>query len=201
MVNRATYDRIASRYAENHQLHESSGDSMFSKLEETFLSKVPYSGMIADVGCGPGFHAARFVARGFRTVGIDLSAGMLDVASQRLSGRLVQADMRDLPLSSDRIDGIWCLASLLHVPEVDTILVFREFKRVLRSSGVLALVTAVGESARLEAVPYVPGEQRWFVYRDPSILKGQLLAAGFSIILEDQIHDNRVWSMFLLQAK
>ncbi|HVB52061.1 MAG TPA: class I SAM-dependent methyltransferase [Acidimicrobiales bacterium] len=199
-VNRATYDRIAGRYVENHKLHVSSGASLFFSLEETFLSKMPISGLVADVGCGPGFDAARFETRGFRAIGIDLSAGMLDVASEGLSGRLVQADMRTLPISSGQLDGIWCVASLLHVPDVDTIRVLREFKRVLRSSGVLALVTASGESSNFEAVPYVPGEQRWFVYRDAGILKGQMLAAGFSITLEGQIQGNRVWSTFLAEA-
>lgn len=199
-ANRATYDRIASDYAENQKRHVSRGESLFSKLEETFLSKMPNSGLVADVGCGPGFDAIRFAAGGLRVIGVDLSAGMLDVASEGLAGRLVQADMRALPIGTGQLDGIWCVASLLHVPDVDTVQVLREFKRVLRSSGVLALVTALGESENFEAVPYVPGEQRWFVYRDPDILKGELLASGFSILLEYQIQANRVWSTFLAQA-
>jgi SAM-dependent methyltransferase len=197
MVNRATYDRIARDYAENQKQHVSSGESLFSTLEATFLSKVPISGLVADVGCGPGFDAARFTTGGLRTIGIDLSAGMLDVASQVLAGRLVQADMRVLPIRSGQLDGIWCVASLLHVPDVDTIRVLREFKRVLRSSGTLALVTALGESEQLETVPYVPGEQRWFVYRNALVLREQLLTAGFSIMLEDEVKGSRRWSIFL----
>jgi ubiquinone/menaquinone biosynthesis C-methylase UbiE len=199
-LNRATYDRIAGHYVENQKRVGSSNDSFFLKHETKFLSKLPVSGLIVDVGCGPGFDAARFAALGFRAIGLDLSSGMLEVASEGLAGRLVQADMRALPIRTGQLDGIWCVASLLHVPEVDTLPVLREFKRVLRSSGTLALVTALGESEKFEKVAYVPGEQRWFVYRDPGILRAQMLAAGFSIIHEEQVPGNRLWSSLLAEA-
>ena len=199
-LNRATYDRIAGHYVENHRRVASVSESLFSELEAIFLSKLPRSGLVADVGCGPGHDAIRFSARGFGAIGVDLSAGMLDVALEELAGRLVQADMRALPIGTEQLDGIWCVASLLHVPEADTIQVLREFKRTLRSSGTLALVTALGESEKFEMVSYVPGEQRWFVYRDPEILKGQVLAAGFSVIHEEQVRGHRLWSTLLAEA-
>jgi SAM-dependent methyltransferase len=75
---------------------------------------------VADLGCGPGSDGARFAGEGYRVVGMDLSAGMLAIAARRLDGRVTQADLRRLPLVSGRLDGIWCVAALLHVPEDDT---------------------------------------------------------------------------------
>jgi ubiquinone/menaquinone biosynthesis C-methylase UbiE len=198
--NRATYDRIASRYVENQRQLASSHVSSFSTLENAFHSRLPQGGIVVDVGCGPGTDASRLRRRGLRVVGVDLSAGMLDVASKELTGRFVQADMRFLPITSGALDGIWCVASLLHVPRADTISVLREFTRTLASAGTLALVTAVGESERFETVPYVPGERRWFVYRDQEVLRGQLLAAGFTILLEGEVRGNRRWLTYLAEA-
>lgn len=131
---------------------------------------------------------------------MDLSAGMLSAADNGLVGRLAQADLRALPVGSGRLDGIWCVAALLHIPEQDTVRVLHEFRRALRHAGSLALVTALGESSRFEVVPYAPDERRWFVYRRQDRLRVQLEATGFKIRMEDQVPGNRNWLTVLAQA-
>lgn len=163
---RSTYDRIATRYEHNQLERDAHLKSSFPALERSFLERVARGGRIADLGCGPGFDAGRFASQGFETIGLDLSIGMLSTATDRLAGQVVQGDLRALPMAQGVLDAVWSAACLLHVPERHTVQVLGEFRRVLRRSGTLALVTALGESARLEAVPYAPGEQRWFVYRD-----------------------------------
>jgi SAM-dependent methyltransferase len=192
-TNRQTYDRIACRYVENQERQRSDNEHLFSALETAFLATVPDNGLVADLGCGPASDGARFAGRGLRVVGMDLSAGMLSVASGRLGGRVAQADLRALPIASDCLDGIWCAAALLHVPEEDTERVLSEFKRSLRPSAVLALVTALGESAGFEVAAYAPEERRWFVYRSADRLRQQLNQAGFGILEETQLSRNRLW--------
>jgi len=131
---------------------------------------------------------------------MDLSAGMLTVAARSLGGRVAQADLRALPIQGGRLDGIWCSAALLHVSDEDTAQVLQEFRRTLKPSGSLALVTALGDGARLEAVPYAPDEQRWFVYRRADRLRQQMREAGFSTPIEDEIAGNREWATFLTSA-
>ena len=199
-TNRSTYDRIARAYAEKHNCGDPSKEDWFSGLQDAFLASLPVEGLLADLGCGPGTDGSRFAKEGYRVIGMDLSAGMLSIAARGLVGRLAQADLRALPVDCGRLDGIWCVAALLHVPEQDTDQVLREFRRTLRHSGSLALVTALGESSRFEAVPYAPDEQRWFVYRHPDRLREQLRVAGFRIRMEDQAPGNRVWLTVLAQA-
>ena len=165
----------------------------FPDLEDAFLGTLPARGLLADLGCGPGLDGARFAAAGFRVVGMDLSAGMLSVAARSLGGRVAQADLRALPIRSGRLDGIWCSAALLHVPERTPPVCCREFRRALRSSGSLALVTALGDGARFEAVPYAPDERRWFVYRRTDRLRQQLREAGFDTRIEGEVAGNREW--------
>jgi SAM-dependent methyltransferase len=191
--NRATYDRIAQRYAETQEKSRTESDDLFFELESSFIAKLPAKAVVVDMGCGPGMDSARFAARGYRVVGLDLSAGMLAVAARSLPGRVVQGDMRALPIGSHRLDGIWSVASLLHVPERDTPKVLSEFRRTLRSSGLLALVTALGEGESFEEVPYAPNEERWFAYRHPETLLGQVVDAGFRIDAQSQVTGNRLW--------
>jgi ubiquinone/menaquinone biosynthesis C-methylase UbiE len=117
-----------------------------------------------------------------------------------MDGRLVQADLRALPIRARTLDGIWCCAALLHVPEDDTVTVLREFRRTLTSGGSLALVTALGDGARFEPVPYAPGEQRWFAYRTADTLADQLRSAGFTIRSRIRVTGNRDWGLVLAAA-
>jgi SAM-dependent methyltransferase len=199
-VNRETYDRIAGLYAANQREKQPSDGRWFPDLEDAFLEGVPARGLLADLGCGPALDGARFAEAGFRVIGMDLSAGMLAIAARSLGGQIAQADVRAPPIREGRLDGIWCAAALLHVPEEDTAQVLREFRRTLKPSGSLALVTAVGDGARLESVPYAPDEKRWFIYRGADRLRLQMREAGFSAPIDNRITGNREWVTLLASA-
>jgi ubiquinone/menaquinone biosynthesis C-methylase UbiE len=190
---RQTYDRIARRYADRQVQHPSGEEHWLIGLENSFVASLPCGGVVADLGCGPAYDGLRLAGRGLQVVGMDISAGMLGVASEGLNGHVVQADLRALPIASEYIDGIWNVASLLHVPDRDTLAVLTEFRRVMKPSGSLVLVTALGDSSRHEAVPYVSGESRWFVYRNPESLKAQMREAGFLIQIEEEVQGSRHW--------
>jgi ubiquinone/menaquinone biosynthesis C-methylase UbiE len=155
---------------------------------------------VADLGCGPARDATRFAEAGFNVLGMDLSAGMLALATSAMDGRLVQADLRALPIRTSTLDGIWCCAALLHVPDEATRTVLCEFNRTLTSGGILALVTALGDGARFEPVPYAPGEQRWFVYRKADTLAEQLQSASFTIRSSTRVTSHRDWGLVLAEA-
>jgi hypothetical protein len=78
--------------------------------------------------------------------------------------------------------------------------VLREFRRVVRDHGTLALITALGDGDRFEKVPYAHDEQRWFVYRSEQRLLGQLEHAGFQIDLSEQVEGKRSWLTILARA-
>jgi SAM-dependent methyltransferase len=189
-ANRSAYDQIAVRYSESRRSEQS---ALFDDLLTAFLERLPPAAVVVDLGCGPGFDAARLALAGTRVFGLDLSAGMLSVAAPRLAGRLGQADMRWLPLATGSMDGIWSRAALLHVPEPDTLRVLAEMRRVLRPGGHLGLVTALGEGDRLEPVPYAPDVQRWFVYRHAAELGEQLRDAGFEVLRQREQTSGRHW--------
>ncbi len=198
--NRSTYDHIAQAYRDRQCQNETTGERLFSRLETAFVSSLPAEGIVADVGCGPALDSERFVGLGFNVMGIDLSAGMLAMATERLPHRLTQADLRALPIDTGRLDGIWCAASLLHIPEADTAAVLQEFTRILRRHGNLALITALGFETGFEPVHYVPGEKRWFVYRQRDRLEEQLHLAGFTINSAEEIAGSRRWFTVLARV-
>jgi hypothetical protein len=62
------------------------------------------------------------------------------------------------------------------------------------------LVTALGDGARFEPVPYASGEQRWFAYRTAGTIVDQLRSAGFTIHTSTRVEGNRDWGLVLAAA-
>jgi SAM-dependent methyltransferase len=193
--NQAAYDEIAGLYAARHRR-----DVWFRDLRAAFAARLPRVADVADLGCGPAGDGALFAQAGHRVTGIDRSAGMLAYAARALPGRVIRADLRRLPVAGQSVDGIWCCAALLHVPHDQTTAVLNEMRRILRPGGCLALVTAAGQGARLEPVPYAPGTQRWFFYRAAAELDEQVRGARLEVVSMTEEPTSRHWLKILARA-
>ena len=194
--NQTAYDRIARLYAER----QAGLSRSFADLTAAFIDHLPPSAGVADLGCGPAIDGAVLAQAGHRVVGLDRSAGMLTHAARALAGRVAQADLRSLPVASRSLDGIWCCAALLHVPQDETMTVLREMHRVLRQDGHVALITALGQGTRLEPVPYAPHTRRWFFYRDAAELDDQLRRAEFQVLARAEEPSSRHWVKVLART-
>jgi hypothetical protein len=75
-----------------------------------------------------------------------------------------------------------------------------ELRRVLRDGGCLALITALGDGADLEPVPYAPDIGRWYFYRDAGRLRDELAAAGLRVLTATQEYRERHWLKILAEA-
>jgi SAM-dependent methyltransferase len=194
--NQAAYDQIAGLYAQRQEGRRGS----FPDLRAAFAARLPHVADVADLGCGPAVDGALFGQAGHRVAGIDRSAGMLAIATRAFPGHVAQADLRCLPVAGESLDGIWCCAALLHVPHDETMAVLGEMRRVLRHDGHLALVTALGQAARLERVPYARGTQRWFFYREAAQLNKELRAARLQVLDMTEEPAARDWLKVLARA-
>jgi 2-polyprenyl-3-methyl-5-hydroxy-6-metoxy-1,4-benzoquinol methylase len=98
---------------------------------------------VLDAGCGPGLYAEELANRGASVVGIDQSAGMVELARQRLGAR---AEFRAHDLSrpldwlADRSFDAVVIALVIHHVD-DRRALLRELFRVLRPGGRVVLST------------------------------------------------------------
>ncbi|RJQ67892.1 class I SAM-dependent methyltransferase [Pseudonocardiaceae bacterium YIM PH 21723] len=134
------YDLHAHAYARHNET--SAWNALYERPEILKLAGEVAGLRVLDAGCGSGLHAAELIDRGAVVTGIDRSAGLLEIARERLGATAVlrHADLAEpLPFPSDGFELV--LSSLvLHYLE-DWEPTLREFHRVLVPGGRLVLST------------------------------------------------------------
>lgn len=86
-----------------------------ASLYTPFLERVTPQGKILDAGCGSGRDSKAFKALGFDVEAFDATPEMVALASKHAGIVVRQLTFAEL-IEQERYDGIWCCASLLHVP-------------------------------------------------------------------------------------
>lgn len=176
-----TYDRVAGAFADRHW------NAPLEAQREGFARSVtggatPERFRILDAGCGPGRDSQWFQQRGFHVVGVDLSMGMLAEARRRVPGvQFALADLRHLGFPAGTFDGIWCSASLLHLPRADVPSVL-DFCHRLLGDGWLWLSLKAGEGDEVTDRVYGRGLLRRFTYFSAVEVESLLRRTGFEII-------------------
>ncbi len=144
----ATYDRPGFQRLTYRPIH----DAVLERIENTAPSTV------VDLGCGTGQLTQRLIRTfpGASVVGVDLSAGMLAQAADRLgdtggaAGPLLRADAQQLPLAASSVDIVVCTESFHWYEDQGGVL--DEVARVLTPGGrllIASIATVTGAGDRL----------------------------------------------------
>ena len=126
-------------------------------LEEIRRIRQVSGAAVLDYGCGSGRWADFLQAYGCVYTGVDLSAGMLDIARRqhpdidfRKTNGLV------IPHGNKVFDLVWSVAVVHHNPPARQETLLAEFVRVLQDGGVVVLLEGVGAGSRPPGRLYYP---------------------------------------------
>lgn len=173
---RRTYDAVAETY------HDRTGDiDALLPAMDRFVERLPDEPRILDAGCGPGRDAGWLGERGAAVVGVDFAAGQLRLATTEApDAHLAQGDLRSLPLCDDSVDGVWTVASLIHVPDETLDTALAELHRVCRPGGTLFTSMKPGEAVE-HTYGYGTETGRFFVFHEPEAFVDRLREAEFTV--------------------
>jgi SAM-dependent methyltransferase len=158
------FDEVADHYDEIHPAHVS--EHYLRKRAEYVLARVPAPARVLDVGCGTGALAGRLAGLGYDVVGVDPSAGMLDVMRDRFPElHAVQGSGTELPFQNGEFDLSLSVATMHHIADpADVHRTLTEMVRVVRPGGAVLVWDHNPRNAYwpviMRRVPQDTGEER-----------------------------------------
>lgn len=181
------YDANSDKY------HNGSKGQSYEELYSNFMKLIQPGGKILDSGCGPGRDSKFFSDQGFEVVGIDLSEGLLKIATEFAPKvKFQSADIRELPFEKESFGGVWSMASLLHLDSLEGMAeAIDSDYRVLKAGGVLHIVSAFKyDDTRKFTTEETP--VRSFLRVTPEELSEMCTKAGFKTITSTVLTEDKM---------
>lgn len=115
-----------------------------SEQYDRFLKYIPNGGKVLDFGCGSGRDTKAFLQRGYCVDAIDGSSELCKLASDYCGIQVNCMDFYDLS-DTEKYDGIWACASLLHIPKNEMPTMLSKMKKALVQNGVIYASFKLGD--------------------------------------------------------
>lgn len=118
-----------------------------SSLYETFTRHLAPGARVLDAGCGSGRDAKAFQGMGYQVEAFDASSAMVNLAREHTGLPVQLMTFADVDWKEE-FDGIWCCASLLHVPAFELPGVMQRLADALKPGGVWYVSFKYGDGER-----------------------------------------------------
>jgi SAM-dependent methyltransferase len=181
----SAYERYATDFADKPDDRR-----WLQPLVDSFAALLSPDALVLDLGCASGRETVELQAAGLRVVGLDLTAAFLRIAQARYpaAGYLL-GDALHLPLASQALDGVWAMASLLHLAPHEAGPALAEVRRVLKPGGAFYSSMQIGTTVGM--VPPQAGEavqaDRYYTFYEPVAWRARLQQAEFEVVRFDAL--------------
>ena len=132
------YNHNASAFAEG------TVDVRFTEMQNAFLKYIPEGGKLLDYGCGSGRDTKYFLDRGYDVDAIDGSEALCKIASN-YTGITIQNMLFEELEATDKYDGIWACASILHIAKSKLPDILQRMAKATKDNGVIYASFKYGE--------------------------------------------------------
>jgi SAM-dependent methyltransferase len=118
-----------------------------SDIYNRFTANLPKQALILDAGCGSGRDTKAFIGMGYSVNAFDASSELAARASAYAGIEVSHSTFDDVN-QTQLYDGIWCCASLLHVPENKLEATLEKLVNALKFNGLMYVSFKYGDSER-----------------------------------------------------
>lgn len=179
---RAGYDTVADDYARLLPDLWPEAPLDVAMLDD-FARRCPATALVLDVGCGAGRVSAHLAAAGLRTLGLDLSPGMVESARRAHPQlRFEVGELTDLPVTDGSAGGVLAWYALIHTAPGELAAIVSELARVTAPGAWLLTAFQAGAGERVERSSAYGHEVSLTSYRhDPAHVAQVLRAGGFDV--------------------
>lgn len=129
------------------QFFDSTVNVDMTSLYAAFTEQLAPNARVLDAGCGSGRDSKAFREMGYQVEAFDASSEMVKLASRHAAVPVRQLSFHDLT-DTGRYQGIWCCASLLHLPESQLPDAMQKLARALMPGGVWYVSFKYGNGER-----------------------------------------------------
>jgi ubiquinone/menaquinone biosynthesis C-methylase UbiE len=152
---RDSYDVRAKEYAHlfldhlDRVSHDREWLGAFARLAS------PGAGVVADVGCGPGYIVNHLAELGVKAIGYDISPAMIDEARRAFPGSEFHVgDLTSLDIADSSLAGIVARYSLTHMAPAQLTDAFGEWFRVLKPRAPVLVSFFASNSSVTHGLPF-----------------------------------------------
>ena len=188
------YDDYAEMWAERWYNNE----TLLPYLKQ-FVELLPKKAKVLDLCCGAGYESMRLKNLSVNVIGVDLSEKSIEIEKQH--NPTIDFYVKDMLKSYKDLgnfDGIACIAGLVHLPENQLELAFKNMNEVLKDNGYLFIVVRNGD--KITKSIEVDGQEyaREFYCYTLDKLK-QYSEKYFQFVKE--LEQNEDWRYYILKKK
>ncbi|MDK2907938.1 MAG: hypothetical protein PWQ87_396 [Candidatus Woesearchaeota archaeon] len=181
---RKEYDEFAERYA------IANFDSPLQYQLSEFCSLLKKGAKILDAGCGPARDVEYLNEEGFDAFGIDFSKEMVRIGKNLVPKCNIEiADFLEKEFKEESFGGIWCNASLIHIPKEEVKGALLKFYKWLEHDGILFLSMIEGKGHKEIRIKRFYQNPLPVFFYELDELMGLLEEAGFEIIKHHREYD------------
>ncbi|RNI25345.1 class I SAM-dependent DNA methyltransferase [Flexivirga caeni] len=183
----AAYDAVATEYAE--AMRDELRGKPLDRALLAALVEMCQDGTIADIGCGPGHVTEHLASLGARTVGIDISPRMIEVARTEHPNLDFRVEsMTDLTEPDQSLAGAVLLYSIINLTRTERERAFAQIFRSLQTGGMILV------SFHIRSEEFAPGQiqhlDTWFGqsvdidghFLEPDQVIDEIADAGLDIV-------------------
>lgn len=199
-----TYNTFAQDYKQRYQ--NDKDRNKMQKFLDKFLGYLTQGKKVLDVGSGAGFDAKYLSDKGALVTGIDIADKLLEVAKEIApTVEYTKMDMRSINFPNASFDGVWCAASLLHLPKSEVISVLQGIQNILKPNGIfyLGLKQGIGEEfVTNKGSGNLEGARRFFSYYTKEEIENLLTRSGFEVFdYSTNVNRGNIWMSLYSKKK